>query len=702
MKALFLCFSYNLNYALGWTVIHALWQATFIAFLAAILLLILRKKTAQLRYMVSSLAMASVLVLAIGTFVYHYDFTKTPGQVVFIPEKKALSEALNAQIGQGSAVENSTSFVKTAFNFERMQVYFNQNLPLVVTIWALGVVFFVLRLLGGISFIYYLKSRMNFPADEFWLESLQNLAKKAGLSKPIELVESALVRTPMVVGHLKPIIMFPIGIINRLSAEEVEGILAHELAHVMRNDYVVNILQSLVEALFYFHPAVWWLSSQVRNERESCCDDIAIQLCNNNSMGYARALVTAQEMAFFPLSPSLAFSGQRKTQLSMRIHRILKNQNSKSNTMEKLITTGVLALLIGSFALSGNNRPALFDAPSTLAALNLDTRLQDSLPSNVQDGVYNYTDQTQNIRMRVQNGAVVTMDINGLEIQPQDLSKFDALANKMVRIPVPPAPPAPAAPPTAPGFSAPPAPLAPPAAPEYWDTDGNISFSVGTKSMSFRKGRKGMQINANGIVLRKDGQVIEIFKDDKGGKINGKSATKKEIEVAIESIKWDEEDADNSFSYGYSSDGNDKRAEKARRDAEQRTRDAEQAARDAEQAGRDAEQAGRDAEQAGRDAEQAHRDSEQAERDKRSGEEEDAFWKTFAREFKKLGYIDDEKRYRVTWNDESLEINGKTIPKTTAETWRKRYEAVRNEKLREFSLMRHVKGNQVTNSLSIE
>jgi bla regulator protein blaR1 len=295
MKPDFTLFSDNLDYALGWMVIHSLWQATLIAFISGILMVILRKKTAKLRYIVGNIALLAVVISAVVTFCVYYDFATEPAKVTFTPTLQALNtEGVNA-ITQNTTIAEKASNPLSISGFKD---YFNQNIPLIVTIWILGVAIFMLKLFGGISYIYYLKNRMNFPADEYWTDMLQKLADKAGLQRSIDIVESAMVRTPMVVGHLKPLILFPMGIINRLTPEEVEAILAHELAHIMRKDFIFNILQSIVEALFYFHPAVWWLSSQIRNERESACDDIAIELINSK-VNYARALVAIQEMAYF-------------------------------------------------------------------------------------------------------------------------------------------------------------------------------------------------------------------------------------------------------------------------------------------------------------------------------------------------------------------------------------------------------------------
>jgi beta-lactamase regulating signal transducer with metallopeptidase domain len=332
----FTIFSDNLDYALGWMVVHSLWQATLIAILSGIILIALRKKAAKVRYIVANISLVLVLVAAIVTFFLHYDFSPTPTNIVS-------NTTLNVVEGDNIPLitnlsDNTEGVQKGIFNISTFKSYFNQHLPLILTVWILGVALFLLRLLGSVSYIYYLKNRMNFPTDEYWTDMIQNLSQKAGLKRAVDLVESAMVRTPVVVGHLKPMILFPIGVINRLDAAEVEAILAHELAHVLRHDYLFNILQSIVEALFYYHPAVWWMSSQIRNERESACDDIAINLINSK-MNYAKALVTIQEMAYYPMNVAMGFAGQRKNQFVMRMHRILNIQQNKTNIMEKLIAT---------------------------------------------------------------------------------------------------------------------------------------------------------------------------------------------------------------------------------------------------------------------------------------------------------------------------------------------------------------------------
>ena len=313
MKLLF--FSHNLNYALGWTVVHSLWQALIISILTGVALIILQKKASQFRHVLANIGLWSVLLAAIVTFFMYYDVSKTASDLVLVPDNLEVTVSPDFTPENNALTENISNENNAGFSWEGMRNYCNRNMYFIVSLWFMGVVVFLLRILGSISYVYYLRNRLNFPTEEYWQDVLNSMREKTNVTKYIDLVESALVRSPIVIGHLKPMILFPIGAINRLNTNEVEAILAHELAHVMRHDYFFNILQSVIEALFYFHPAVWWLSSQIRTERENCCDDIAISLCGN-AVTYAKSLVSVQEMAYFAPQMAMAFAGtDRKKQI---------------------------------------------------------------------------------------------------------------------------------------------------------------------------------------------------------------------------------------------------------------------------------------------------------------------------------------------------------------------------------------------------
>jgi beta-lactamase regulating signal transducer with metallopeptidase domain len=515
MKPNFSIFSDNLDYALGWMVIHSLWQATLIALISGVLMLFLRKKAAKTRYIVANVALMCVLVASAVTFCLYYDFSNDEGTMTFTPAvESGLFDGQNIEstLAQPPVTQPTPTLNPQSSNLlsvEGFKEYFNRNLPMILVFWVLGVALFMLRLLGGLSYIYYLKNRMNFPADEYWVDLIADLSERAGLKKGVELVESAMVRTPMVVGFLKPMILFPMGVLNRLSTEEVEAILAHELAHVLRNDYVFNILQSVVEALFYFHPAVWWMSAQIRNERESACDDIAINLIKNK-MNYARALVAIQEMAYFPMTPALAFAGQRKSQFMMRMQRILNQPNNKTNVMEKLSATCLLLfLMIGlSFGSNLKTEKGLNATPSVLGAL--DTIPSNSMYSNLpQSGDYNYEDNTQKVKLKVDEGKVKQLIVNGLEVPEKDIPNFSNLTEKILRKATPP----------------PSTPTAPSVPSDIFNQEG---FQLGENGMKFKNKDTDFKLDENGLFLNgvdENGKPIYLKIDKNGMQLNDLEST---------------------------------------------------------------------------------------------------------------------------------------------------------------------------------
>ncbi len=527
MQTTFLCFSHNLNYALGWTVVHSLWQATVIALLSGVLMIALREKTAKMRYLLSNLALFTVLAASITTFCLYYDFTKEAGQVVFIPDTELETSARF----ETSPTLNTPTLnpIEGPLSIDGLKAYFNRHIYLIVTIWIMGVALFMMRLLGSISYVYYLKSRLNFPVDEYWQELLDGLKNRVGVQRGIDLLESAMVRSPIVIGHLKPVILFPIGAINRLNPDEVEAILAHELAHILRNDYVFNIIQSVIEALFYFHPAVWWISAQIRNERENCCDDMAIQLCGN-AMNYAKSLVSVQEMAYYSPQMAMAFAGKsNKNQLLLRVQRVLNQPQTKTNVREKLTATCVLVALMVSLAFSSNRlnqkendlsnsitttettsettsfsseNDAHTEGSLFLKYFDINNEL-DSLPMKyeVKDGAYNFSDATQNVDLTVKNNSITQFNINGLEVASADIPKFEKLIKRIV-MPQPPTPPVP------PSSTVPPMPPTPPSI---------NGFSMQSNGNQLNMDENGLYLNG----VDDNGKPIHLSVDKNGLVMNG-------------------------------------------------------------------------------------------------------------------------------------------------------------------------------------
>ena len=442
MENLTSLFDGRLSYALGWMILQSLWQVLAVAILAAILLLGFVKK-AQSRYLVSVFAILAIMISSASTFMYYWSGYKS-SQVGFKPVSKVTSTVLPG---------NSTTFFNTGvehFNsltLQGVKEYCAQHLELIAIFWFIGAVLFTIRLLGGLSYVYYLRNRMNFPADEYWQDLMQNIQQRLGIIRTIGLMESALVRVPMVIGHLKPMILFPLGAINHLQPEEVEAILAHEMAHIRRHDFLINIIHAVAEAIFYFHPAFWWISAQIRTERENCCDDLAIGICGD-TMSYARSLVRVQEMAFVNSGYlSLAISGHHRGALYSRVQRLVDPGDRKQTFREKLSALLILSFIFISTSLAtmsavGKHQNNSFYEKQMSESKMMHTYIKyenekgelDSfvIAGFIKNGIYHLDADLFQASLEVLNNYVVHFKINGVEQDRINFEKFSKIIHEII------------------------------------------------------------------------------------------------------------------------------------------------------------------------------------------------------------------------------------------------------------------------------
>ena len=159
-----------------------------------------------------------------------------------------------------------------------------------------GVWIFALGQVAGWIWVSRLRRRGVCCAPEHWQKEIERLSARLRVSKPVQILESCLADVPMVVGHIRPVILMPIGLLAGLPPGQIEAILLHELAHICRYDYLVNVLQRAVECLLFYHPAVWWISRVIRAERENCCDDVVVAT-SGDAQQYAVALTTLAKIA---------------------------------------------------------------------------------------------------------------------------------------------------------------------------------------------------------------------------------------------------------------------------------------------------------------------------------------------------------------------------------------------------------------------
>lgn len=336
--------------ALGWTLVHSIWQISIVAIIVALLLVLLHRKKAALRYGVVVTAFISILFLAFITFQKYYV---QPVNAVTNNDIVS-SERLN---GGSHQVESNNEIVLTqpvyARTLNEFGQYFGKNLPVIVSFWFLCVVVLLIRYLGGLAWMLRVKY-MAKPVDVKYQQLVIHLSIKMKINRIVRVLEIIRVNSPGVVGHFKPVILLPVSFFSGLSEREVEVILLHELAHIKRNDFLVNIIHSFLEILFFFHPAIWWLSGVLKSEREHACDDLAVE---NGADKYilARTLTFISEHSL-QRDVALAFSG-KKNKIKYRIQRLILTNNMKTNFKTKLMSAITLIALIAtmSFSLKDGN-----------------------------------------------------------------------------------------------------------------------------------------------------------------------------------------------------------------------------------------------------------------------------------------------------------------------------------------------------------
>jgi bla regulator protein BlaR1 len=341
--------SENLINALGWTLVHSLWQGAAAAVGFALLMVFMRRNRSQTRYYIGVMAVLLVLAMSIVTFIGIYRAGAAGSNLFGITGTVGTVEA-------GTPGMETNSTISVIF-----QNYFNRHLPLIVTVWMLGVLVLVLRFAGGFIYNQRLKVHRTRPISTHWQNRLEALCRKIGVDRAVRFVESASIRIPMTIGHFKPVLLFPIGLVTGLPKDQVEALIAHELAHIVRRDYLANIAQNVVDILFFYHPGVRWISSYVRAERENCCDDIAVSV-SGDSLNFAKALTVIQETAngfgVKAVEPAVAASGKRFGLLA-RVKRLLNPPVNRSQFTEGFIGASILAVCILTLVMSTNAAAAM-------------------------------------------------------------------------------------------------------------------------------------------------------------------------------------------------------------------------------------------------------------------------------------------------------------------------------------------------------
>jgi len=297
--------------ALGWTIIHFVWQGTLIAALFALARVILRRASANARYLAGCAAMLLMLAAPLLTLA-------------------ALSgRTVGGAIRQG---KNMADFF-----------------PVLISVWLAGVILLSVWSAGGWVVAQRLRKQSRRLMPEEWQSRVVRICVQVGVTRTVRVFQTALTEVPMVVGWIRPVILIPVCAFANLDVMQLEALLAHELAHIRRHDYLVNLIQTAIETLLFYHPAVWWLGNRIRDERENCCDDIAVAACGSTFV-YASALASLEESRVAGIHLAMAASNGS---LLKRIRRLTRNPQHSSVgapgwLIALVVSFGITVMLTGS------------------------------------------------------------------------------------------------------------------------------------------------------------------------------------------------------------------------------------------------------------------------------------------------------------------------------------------------------------------
>jgi len=335
MNSLFLTnlFAGKVTHAFCWMLIHSLWQGLFFTVVTGAIMMLTKRAKATVRYNIVGGLFFLFITICGFTFIRELNYTDSQVQVLQYTNTVNISE--NGLL----------------YFFIRMVDYSSSHASLIVTLWFTVFCCKVVKLATAFAYNNRVKSHRVIPSA-VWKNKIANLCDQLQIKRTVSLFESKILKIPVVIGHLKPIIFIPVGLLTNLSAGEVEAVLLHELAHIRRNDYVVNIIQVIAESIFFFNPSLLWMSQLLREEREHCCDDVAIAHLKSKKQ-YIQALISFKEHALYATSYATAFPGS-KNLLLKRVARIIHNRN---NTLDRAGKTFFLVsfLLLAFLSIAATN-----------------------------------------------------------------------------------------------------------------------------------------------------------------------------------------------------------------------------------------------------------------------------------------------------------------------------------------------------------
>lgn len=402
--------------AICWMLIHSLWQGLLFTVITGIILVYTKKASPAIRY--NLLSGLYFLFLAVCTF-------------TFFQEWNASGEKDAGWYDLASFSSNSISSW-----MGRLNDYLSEHALLIVMAWAFIFLVKCVRMIAGIVYMQRVRNYGVVSPPAYWKDKTFAFCAQLQIKRPVRLLESRLVNMPFVTGHWKPVVFIPLGLLTKLPEGEIEAILLHELAHIRRNDYFMNFLQHIGESIFFFNPGLLWISSLMREERENCCDDMAIGR-TKNKMAFVQALISFKEHDWsLKQHGSIARTAvpfpSNRHQLLQRVTRIVHNENKSLNKAERFFF--IASFCVISVLLAASTRQVIIPSGNRLAAtelsFNTPARFGDLLESDAAASSQESHEPVSSDESHVVDGASASSDeshaADALETEKQEEEKRKA------------------------------------------------------------------------------------------------------------------------------------------------------------------------------------------------------------------------------------------------------------------------------------
>jgi beta-lactamase regulating signal transducer with metallopeptidase domain len=400
----------------AWALIHTVWQAASLAVLLAVALAVISRKRARLRYALSCATLAATVVAATATGWFLIDVTPEPSYsaspVAARQESRtAVTETEVPKLAATRLAVETTSLI---------QIDPRTVAPWILVLWMMGV-----TVLSSYHLFVWGRTRALVrsgvrQAGKIWQEKTGRLCRRVGVSSTVRVLESMRVQVPCVVGWIRPIVLLPTSAFSGMNPEQLELILAHELAHIRRYDILVNYLQTLVETLLFHNPVVWWISRQIRIEREHCCDDTAAVIAGPTV--YARALVDLENLRRSEPSFSMAADG---TSLLARVRRLVGHSVDRNlstglwNVITVLSLVGLATLVVDC------HKPT--NATSARIISNAQEPTRHDTASAEFEGRWELTGREDRLRLQMKRGSRSHLSF---KLRPEELQGFSEGSSK--------------------------------------------------------------------------------------------------------------------------------------------------------------------------------------------------------------------------------------------------------------------------------